>query len=120
MSPGVQEEKVDTLLQDVRAETPVFVAIMKLSYVKSRNASHVQVTASILLLLCFLLNGEKACAATATSADGSETWGYALVRPKAHLFWWFYKSPHRVSSPGKPWPTILWLQGGPIKHATPR
>jgi hypothetical protein len=34
---GVQKEKVNTVLQDVRAETPLFVAIMK-SYVKSRNA----------------------------------------------------------------------------------
>ncbi|CAM0871566.1 unnamed protein product [Alopecurus aequalis] len=64
------------------------------------------------LMLCFLLTVEKAGGAT-TSADGRESWGYVQVRPKAHLFWWFYKSPQRVSSPAKPWPTILWLQGGP-------
>ena len=33
---------------------------------------------------------------------------------EAHLFWWYYKSPHRVSTPSKPWPTVLWLQGGPV------
>ncbi|KAF6991054.1 hypothetical protein CFC21_008178 [Triticum aestivum] len=34
---------------------------------------------------------------------------------EAHLFWWYYKSPQaqRVSTPTKPWPTVLWLQGGP-------
>uniref|UniRef100_A0ACD5WSK0 Uncharacterized protein n=1 Tax=Avena sativa TaxID=4498 RepID=A0ACD5WSK0_AVESA len=77
-------------------------------------ACPIKVVASI-FLLCFLLNGEKACGATATvtSADAMERWGYIQVRPKAHLFWWFYKSPQRVSSPAKPWPTVLWLQGGP-------
>jgi carboxypeptidase C (cathepsin A) len=37
-----------------------------------------------------------------------------FVVAEAHLFWWYYKSPQRASSPGKPWPTILWLQGGPV------
>ncbi|KAJ1388982.1 Serine carboxypeptidase, serine active site [Sesbania bispinosa] len=45
--------------------------------------------------------------------DGSEEWGYVQVRPKAHMFWWLYRSPHRVENPSKPWPIILWLQGGP-------
>ncbi|KAK7272188.1 hypothetical protein RJT34_28633 [Clitoria ternatea] len=45
--------------------------------------------------------------------EGSEEWGYVQVRPKAHLFWWLYRSPHRVEHPSKPWPIILWLQGGP-------
>lgn len=27
------------------------------------------------------------------------------------MFWWYLKSPQHVSS-AKPWPTILWLQGG--------
>ncbi|KAI3921254.1 hypothetical protein MKW92_022816 [Papaver armeniacum] len=44
---------------------------------------------------------------------GSEQWGYVQVRPKAHMFWWHYKSPYRVDDPSKPWPIILWLQGGP-------
>ncbi|XP_038902086.1 serine carboxypeptidase-like 51 isoform X2 [Benincasa hispida] len=47
------------------------------------------------------------------SQDGSEEWGYVQVRPKAHMFWWLYKSPFRVEDGSKPWPTILWLQGGP-------
>ncbi|KEH29940.1 putative carboxypeptidase C [Medicago truncatula] len=45
--------------------------------------------------------------------DGSEEWGYVQVRPKAHMFWWRYKSPYRVEDSSKPWPIILWLQGGP-------
>lgn len=45
--------------------------------------------------------------------DGSEEWGYVQVRPKAHMFWWHYKSPYRVEDSSKPWPIILWLQGGP-------
>uniref|UniRef100_A0ACD5YL26 Uncharacterized protein n=1 Tax=Avena sativa TaxID=4498 RepID=A0ACD5YL26_AVESA len=52
-------------------------------------------------------------ATTAGTSDGTERWGYVEVRPKAHLFWWYYKSPHRVSTPTEPWPTVLWLQGGP-------
>ncbi|XP_027342906.1 serine carboxypeptidase-like 51 [Abrus precatorius] len=47
------------------------------------------------------------------SEDGLEEWGYVQVRPKAHLFWWLYRSPHRVENPSKPWPILLWLQGGP-------
>ncbi|XP_022001088.1 serine carboxypeptidase-like 51 [Helianthus annuus] len=45
--------------------------------------------------------------------DGSEKWGYVEVRPKAHMFWWYYKSPYRTQDPNNPWPIILWLQGGP-------
>ncbi|XP_021627425.1 serine carboxypeptidase-like 51 isoform X2 [Manihot esculenta] len=29
------------------------------------------------------------------------------------MFWWLYRSPNRVENPSKPWPIILWLQGGP-------
>ncbi|CAL0329047.1 unnamed protein product [Lupinus luteus] len=50
---------------------------------------------------------------TTKSQDGSEAWGYVEVRPKAHMFWWLYRSPYRVENPSKPWPIILWLQGGP-------
>ena len=32
----------------------------------------------------------------------------------AHMFWWLYRSPYRAESPSKPWPIILWLQGGPV------
>ncbi|THU44306.1 hypothetical protein C4D60_Mb02t06030 [Musa balbisiana] len=64
-----------------------------------------------LLLCCFLLS-VKICVATGT-ADGSEQWGYVEVRPKAHLFWWRYRSPQRIENGSTPWPTVLWLQGGP-------
>ncbi|KAI3724122.1 hypothetical protein L2E82_35889 [Cichorium intybus] len=47
------------------------------------------------------------------TTDGSETWGYIEVRPRAHMFWWLYKSPNKPKHSTKPWPTILWLQGGP-------
>ncbi|WVZ57188.1 hypothetical protein U9M48_007604 [Paspalum notatum var. saurae] len=70
------------------------------------------------LLVCVglgsLLSGSAAAATvTAGTPDGSELWGYVEVRPKAHLFWWYYKSPQRPSTPSTPWPTVLWLQGGP-------
>ncbi|KAE9465507.1 hypothetical protein C3L33_02588, partial [Rhododendron williamsianum] len=50
---------------------------------------------------------------TAGTKDGSQQWGYVEVRPKAHMFWWYYRSPSRVDDPSNPWPIILWLQGGP-------
>ncbi|KAK3124137.1 hypothetical protein QOZ80_8AG0641020 [Eleusine coracana subsp. coracana] len=49
----------------------------------------------------------------AGTPDGSEEWGYVQVRPKAHMFWWLYRSPQRVENGSTPWPTVLWLQGGP-------
>ncbi|BAF12199.1 serine carboxypeptidase-like 51 isoform X1 [Oryza sativa Japonica Group] len=70
----------------------------------------------LLCILCLitLLQLDGGAAISGGTNDGSERWGYVQVRPKAHLFWWYYRSPQRVSSPGgKPWPTILWLQGGP-------
>ncbi|KAF8698668.1 hypothetical protein HU200_034917 [Digitaria exilis] len=68
------------------------------------------------VLLCITLVSIPSGSAepvTAGTPDGSELWGYVEVRPKAHLFWWYYKSPQRTSTPTKPWPTVLWLQGGP-------
>ncbi|CAN1353577.1 Serine carboxypeptidase-like 51 [Linum perenne] len=70
----------------------------------------------LLLLPLLLLQWGSLVSAGSTSGgtdDGSEQWGYVEVRPKAHLFWWHYKSPYRVEDPSSPWPTILWLQGGP-------
>ncbi|KAF5819789.1 putative carboxypeptidase C [Helianthus annuus] len=58
-----------------------------------------------------LFNGGLAMAGG--TPDGSEKWGYVEVRPKAHMFWWYYKSPYRTQDPNNPWPVILWLQGGP-------
>ncbi|KAL7594695.1 serine carboxypeptidase-like 51 [Lactuca sativa] len=52
-------------------------------------------------------------AMAAGTSDGSEQWGYVEVRPKAHMFWWYYKSPYRTQDSNNPWPIILWLQGGP-------
>ncbi|GAB4824824.1 Serine carboxypeptidase-like 51, variant 2 [Ancistrocladus abbreviatus] len=65
-----------------------------------------------LLSATFLLNG-RITAGLVRTRDGSEEWGYTEVRPKAHMFWWLYRSPYRVEDPNKPWPIILWLQGGP-------
>ncbi|CAI0398047.1 unnamed protein product [Linum tenue] len=69
--------------------------------------------ALVLLLLAVLASSTAARLISRTNKDGSEAWGYENVRPKAHMFWWLYKSPYRVEDPSKPWPTILWLQGGP-------
>ncbi|KAL0418267.1 UNVERIFIED_CONTAM: Serine carboxypeptidase-like 51 [Sesamum radiatum] len=67
------------------------------------------------LLLSFLIPAFHggSIAEAARTEDGSEAWGYVEVRPKAHMFWWYYRSPYRSEGPGKPWPVILWLQGGP-------
>ncbi|KAJ9184375.1 hypothetical protein P3X46_004106 [Hevea brasiliensis] len=67
---------------------------------------------SISLVFSFTLF-HLSLASIGVTFDGSECWGYVEVRPKAHLFWWLYKSPYRVEDPSKPWPTVLWLQGGP-------
>ncbi|EEF38686.1 retinoid-inducible serine carboxypeptidase, putative [Ricinus communis] len=66
---------------------------------------------SLLFLALPLFHGGTAVATK--SKDGLEEWGYVPVRPKAHMFWWLYRSPNRVENHSKPWPTILWLQGGP-------
>ncbi|CAM8967611.1 unnamed protein product [Rhodiola kirilowii] len=66
----------------------------------------------IFLLFCFL----SAAAILCVHAGSGESWGYVQVRPKAHMFWWLYKSPESYrakKSPSRPWPTVLWLQGGP-------
>ncbi|KAM6576607.1 hypothetical protein CsatB_028444 [Cannabis sativa] len=67
----------------------------------------------VMFSLCFLplIHGGRKI--PTRTQDGSEEWGYVEVRPKAHMFWWLYKSPYRVEDPSKPWPIVLWLQGGP-------
>ncbi|XP_020599982.1 serine carboxypeptidase-like 51 [Phalaenopsis equestris] len=68
------------------------------------------------LLLCFPLFHGRSPRTSANSGgtrDGLETWGYVEVRPKAHMFWWLYLSPNAVQNGSTPWPTVLWLQGGP-------
>ncbi|XP_058199983.1 serine carboxypeptidase-like 51 [Rhododendron vialii] len=72
--------------------------------------SSVFLVASVFFFLSLFHGG---LATTTTTQDGSEDWGYVEVRPKAHMFWWYYRSPYRVEDPNKPWPIILWLQGGP-------
>ncbi|VAI92430.1 unnamed protein product [Triticum turgidum subsp. durum] len=67
------------------------------------------------LVILFLVLPSSAASGT---ADGSEEWGYVEVRPKAHMFWWLYRSPHRVDNGTAPWPTVLWLQGGPGASGT--
>ncbi|KAI0510021.1 hypothetical protein KFK09_010621 [Dendrobium nobile] len=70
----------------------------------------------VFLLLCFpFLHGRslRSLLNSGGTNDGSEQWGYVEVRPKAHMFWWLYLSPNRVENGSTPWPTVLWLQGGP-------
>ncbi|XAR60053.1 Carboxypeptidase C [Bertholletia excelsa] len=67
----------------------------------------------LVLFLFSLFHGGLGTHRIRTAQDGSEEWGYVQVRPKAYLFWWYYRSPYRVEDPNKPWPIILWLQGGP-------
>ncbi|XP_042458977.1 serine carboxypeptidase-like 51 [Zingiber officinale] len=64
------------------------------------------------LLFCFASFYVEVVSSIGTS-DGAEEWGYVEVRPGAHMFWWLYRSPQRVDNGSTPWPTILWLQGGP-------
>ncbi|KAA8550290.1 hypothetical protein F0562_001974 [Nyssa sinensis] len=75
--------------------------------------SHVLVVISVLFLVPQFHGGTAKSAIAARTQDGSEEWGYVEVRPKAHMFWWYYRSPYTVQDPNKPWPIILWLQGGP-------
>ncbi|XWS28657.1 hypothetical protein CRYUN_Cryun25bG0089700 [Craigia yunnanensis] len=68
----------------------------------------------LFLLVVFSFSLFHEGTARAVKSQGvSEEWGYVQVRPKAHMFWWLYKSPYRVEQPSNPWPIILWLQGGP-------
>ncbi|KAM0869042.1 hypothetical protein ACQ4PT_040945 [Festuca glaucescens] len=67
----------------------------------------------LLLSFCAALAVLLPSAAAFGTTDGSEEWGYVEIRPKAHMFWWLYRSPHRVDNGTTPWPTVLWLQGGP-------
>lgn len=61
----------------------------------------------------FLLASHVETATGFRTQDESEAWGYVEVRPRAHMFWWYYRSPYRTEDPEKPWPIVLWLQGGP-------
>ncbi|BAS84541.1 Os03g0393375 [Oryza sativa Japonica Group] len=93
-------------------------ATSSLSHAPSAPKSLRMATLALCVLTLLQLSGGGVAAISGGTNDGSERWGYVQVRPKAHLFWWYYRSPHRASSPGKPWPTILWLQGGPVRTAS--
>ncbi|KAL8255634.1 hypothetical protein R6Q59_030701 [Mikania micrantha] len=75
--------------------------------------SHFAAFFCVLLVFLFLPLFNGGLAMAVGTPDGSEKWGYVEVRPKAHMFWWYYKSPYRTQDPNNPWPIILWLQGGP-------
>ncbi|KAI5322505.1 hypothetical protein L3X38_031577 [Prunus dulcis] len=49
----------------------------------------------VLSLLLFLPLFHGGITEAAGTLDGSEEWGYVEVRPKAHMFWWLYRSPNR-------------------------
>ncbi|KAJ1255725.1 hypothetical protein BS78_K167800 [Paspalum vaginatum] len=76
---------------------------------------------ALVLLLCVMFPG-GASAISAGSSDGSQRWGYTKPRHNVNMLWWWYRSPQplRVSTPAKPWPTVLWLQGGPGGSSTGR
>ncbi|VFQ77817.1 unnamed protein product [Cuscuta campestris] len=74
---------------------------------------HLLIGSLFFFCFCFSHGDSSTVSRTQSSSDGSESWGYVEVRPKAHMFWWLYKSPSRAEDPNRPWPVILWLQGGP-------
>ncbi|KAL3622904.1 Serine carboxypeptidase-like 51 [Castilleja foliolosa] len=74
---------------------------------------HIVYSLFVYVLLLFPIFNGGLIVNSARTEDGSEDWGYVEVRPKAHMFWWYYKSPYRTQDSTNPWPIILWLQGGP-------
>ncbi|EES10355.2 hypothetical protein BDA96_06G005700 [Sorghum bicolor] len=64
--------------------------------------------AVLCILLCCIVVDSAAESFTHRSSDGAQLWGYVQVRKGAYLFWYYYKSPQGVPSPGKPWPTVLY------------
>lgn len=58
------------------------------------------------------------CAAAALAASGvraalpDEKWGFADVRPGAHMFWWLYGASGSAAARAAA-PVVMWLQGGP-------
>uniref|UniRef100_A0A7N0VBW6 Uncharacterized protein n=1 Tax=Kalanchoe fedtschenkoi TaxID=63787 RepID=A0A7N0VBW6_KALFE len=77
-------------------------------------------SAILLFVSFFLILSVSVSVARAARSAGGESWGYVQVRPKAHMFWWLYRSPYRqqLAASSKPWPTVLWLQGGPVIELT--
>lgn len=44
--------------------------------------------------------------------EGNQDWGYVMVRPHAHMFYWLYYTTAKVTHYTDR-PLIIWLQGGP-------
>ncbi|CAB0030123.1 unnamed protein product [Trichogramma brassicae] len=51
------------------------------------------------------------CNAKRGFGDNTQDWGYAEVRPGAHMFWWLYYA--NVTTDFAEKPLVIWLQGGP-------
>lgn len=49
---------------------------------------------------------------------GEQDWGYAEVRPGAHVFWWLYYSTATDVIAPEDKPLVIWLQGGPGASGT--
>ena len=64
----------------------------------ARVSNHIHICIDHLLACCSLVDSSIMVVWTA----------------EAHMFWWLYRSPHRVDNGTTPWPTVLWLQGGPV------
>lgn len=45
--------------------------------------------------------------------SGFQEWGYANVRPSAHMFWWLYFTTNSEVKSFYEKPLIVWLEGGP-------
>ncbi|KAI3922092.1 hypothetical protein MKX01_005781 [Papaver californicum] len=80
---------------------------------EKNSTTHLTYLISLLLVLSTLSFSHGGISTPSGTQDESEQWGYIEVLPKCHMFWWSYRSPYRVEDSSKPWPIILWLQGGP-------
>lgn len=71
--------------------------------------------ASVLLLV---LLGALGAQSRQGFGSGDQEWGFAEVRPGAHMFWWLYRAtdPAAVADPNTP--LLIWLQGGPGASGT--
>lgn len=49
---------------------------------------------------------------------GEQEWGFATVRPGAHMFWWLYFTTNKEVENFYQKPLVIWLQGGPGASST--
>lgn len=68
--------------------------------------------AVLLLILAGTASAAAPSAVPPSAVPPGTSWGYATVRPRAHMFWMLYRAP----SPNLP--LVLWLQGGPGGSST--